>query len=185
VQQEHLKFVIDLDGYSLLFRPLDSSTELLQFRRVVYTEDAAALFASQIHQALPADETNGLALAVLLQYLFTSDFLICCRGTDAVGVDHYWIRDTDSGKILDFAPPGYDKAQRKVVYEHGEVCDVMEIFECPPALWFDTIVAIQSSASRYEIEEVITLSNRDDSIHLKEKWGMNYLYQLGVFGTFK
>ena len=185
MQQEHLKFLIDLDGYSLLFRPLEASTELLQFRRVLYTEDAATSFASQIHQVLPADETNGLALSVLLQYLFTSDFLICFRGTDALGADHYWIRDIDSGEILDFAPRGYDKAQRTVMYERGEVCDVMEIFECPPALWFDTIVAIQGSASRYEIEEVITLRNRDDSMHLKEKRSMNYLYQLGVFGTFK
>ena len=65
MQQEHLKFLIDLDGYSLLFRPLDASTELLQFRRVLYTEDAAASFAVSTHTLLQPGTADVRLLACL------------------------------------------------------------------------------------------------------------------------
>jgi hypothetical protein len=37
-------------------------------------------------------------------------------------------------------------------------------------------------ASRFEVEELITLENKDASTLLKEKWSMSYLAQNGVFG---
>jgi hypothetical protein len=52
----------------------------------------------------------------------------------------------------------------------------------PAARFFDLMEQVDPLASRFEVEELITLENKDASTLFKEKWSMSYLAQNGVFG---
>ena len=49
---------------------------------------------------------------------------------------------------------------------------------------FDLLVKVQQTAKRYEVDEIITLENQSQAGFLQDKKNLDYLYNLGVFGTF-
>ena len=49
---------------------------------------------------------------------------------------------------------------------------------------FDLLVKVQQTAKRYEVDELITLENQGQAGFLQDKKNLDYLYNLGVFGTF-
>ena len=49
---------------------------------------------------------------------------------------------------------------------------------------FDLLAKVQQTAKRYEVDELITLENQGQAGFLQDKKNLDYLYNLGVFGTF-
>lgn len=183
--QKHLDFIVDLDGFALIFRPLKDFTELVQYRRSDYTaaEVERLILCMHSHRSWP--RIDSLTASVLIQYLVQTDSLMCFRGHDDKGIGHHWLMEQESGQIFDCMSDGFSESQLDEVYKTGREHDVIRDFESPTADLFDLIMLMQGNALRFEIGEVITPENKDESPFLNEKRNMNYLYHLGVFGTFK
>ena len=49
---------------------------------------------------------------------------------------------------------------------------------------FDLLEKVQQSAKKYKVDELITLENQARAGFLQDKKNLDYLYNLGVFGTF-
>ena len=183
--QKHLDYIVDFENFSLVFRAKKNSTELIQYRRSDYTEADVARFSEQILEHLPEPKDDSMAAAVVLQYFIKTAALFCYWAEDHCGKDHYWLFDRDTREVCDPTGGRYTDAQRASIYSAGEACDLLGLVDGPAERFFELMMQIQTTAVRFEVDEMITPENKSESTFLREKWSMNYLYQRGVFGTFK
>ena len=183
--QKHLDYIVDFEGFSLLFRANKNSTEFIQYRRRDYTKTHAAELSQQILEHLPEPKDDSMAAAIALQYLIKTSALLCYSAPDHCGNGHYWLVDRDTLDVFDPTGGRFTDAQRALIYAAGEACDLVDLVEAAGLRIFELMVQIQTTAVRFEVDEIITPDNKNESTFLREKWSMNYLYQRGVFGTFK
>ena len=183
--QKHLDYIVDFENFSLVFRAKKNSTELIQYRRSDYTKAHVARFSEQILEHLPEPKDDSKAAAIALQYLIKTSALLCYSAPDHCGNGHYWLVDRDTLDVFDPTGGRFTDAQRALIYAAGEACDLVDLVEAAGLRIFELMMQIQTTAVRFEVDEIITPDNKNESTFLREKWSMNYLYQRGVFGTFK
>ena len=100
--------------------------------------------------------------------------------------DHkFWtIFHTTSSTYIDFGlkNPYLDSIQKQAKSDQKESLPDLSnpIFKSV----FDLLVKVQQTAKRYEVDEIITLENQSQAGFLQDKKNLDYLYNLGVFGTF-
>ena len=185
----HLDYIVDFEGFSLIFRPMGNATEIVQYRRMTYSKDNLYLATEQILDHLPKAQEDDLFATRLLQSLIKTDQLVTCQGIDVRGTSLYWLIDGDTKEVFDPNTSRrdyqYSLAELAPIYAAGNAPANTRPNSEPSSRLFDLLMKIQKTAQRYEIEEVITPETKDSSTFLKEKWNMDYLYQNGVFGTFK
>ena len=76
----------------------------------------------------------------------------------------------------------YSSHELAKIYKSGKVVGYRGSKGKPAAKFFDLMEQVDPLASRFEVEELITLKNKEASTLFKEKWSMSYLAQNGVFG---
>ncbi len=177
-----MRYVVDLEAYSLLLRPGETDTEVVQFSRAEYSADEAARLYEGIRAQLPGAEGEWLVHAPLVfVYLLQTDQLLTKRGLDSAGNEHWFVADAVSGHVFDFAE-ATEGSTLDGVHRDAEVADSGEADGRPPVAALDLIERVQPSAQRYMVDEVITLESMESSEFLAHKQAMDYLYQRGVFG---
>ena len=97
----------------------------------------------------------------------------------------FWtIFDTATSTRIDFEleNPYLDSEQKQAKSDQKESLPDLSnpIFKSV----FDLLVKVQQTAKRYEVDEIITLENQSQAGFLQDKKNLDYLYNLGVFGTF-
>ena len=183
--QLHMQYIVDLEVYSLLLRPGDADTEVIQYKRSEYTPAAAADLFEQIRAELPRThpsrtDTESIHSATLVfVYMLATTQLRTMRCVDAAG-EHWFARDADSGVVYDFG--AQEHANTEAIHAHGEAIAAGGIDSCPLEASFDLLERVQPSAQRYMVDELITLGTLETSEFLTQKKAMDYLYQRGVFG---
>ena len=97
----HLDYIVDFEGFSLIFRPMGNATEIVQYRRMTYSKDNLYLATEQILDHLPKAQEDDLFATRLLQSLIKTDQLVTCQGIDVRGTSLYWLIDGDTKEVFD------------------------------------------------------------------------------------
>ena len=175
-----MQYIVDFDAFSIIFRPKTRTTECIQYRRKNYTPENVEFLINRIREHLSEERDNGAASTFVLQYFLRTDDLVSVKGQDSAGNKHYWLMDKVKGTQLNPSANRYSPHELAKIYESGR-CGIQRKRK-PAAKFFDLMEQVDPLASRFEVEELITLENKDASTLFKEKWSMSYLAQNGVFG---
>ena len=177
-----MQYIVDFDAFSIIFRPKTRTTECIQYRRKNYTPENAEFLINRMREHLSEERDNGAASTFVLQYFLRTDDLVSARGQDSAGNKHYWLMDRVKGTQLNPSANRYSPHELAKIYESGKVVGYSGSQSKPAAKFFDLMEKVDPLASRFEVEELITLENKEASTLFKEKWSMSYLAQNGVFG---
>ena len=181
------KNIVDLESYSLLFRPLKDSTDIIQFTRYAYSQDNVNLIKSLINQQIGTEKAgpiSAIASSVFI-YLLRSEQLTMQAVTDQSNIRYWCVCDSVSSVVFSLVSdtdslPNQSGDQRNDQQENSPLSDPLIIGKA-----FDFLMLVQPKAKRYQIDEIITIENQENSGFLNDKKAMDYLYNLGVFGTFR
>ena len=178
--------VVDLESFSLAFRPLTNSTEIIQYTRYPYTKETITKINSKLKNHLMDFSSGDRSLIASL----TTLYLVVPRNLELRSYkdesDHkLWaIFHTTSSTYIDFGlkNPYLDSRQKQAKSDQKESLPDLSnpIFKSV----FDLLVKVQQTAKRYEVDEIITLENQSQAGFLQDKKNLDYLYNLRVFGTF-
>ena len=177
-----MQYIVDFDAFSIIFRPKTRTTECIQYRRKNYTSENVEFLINGIREQVSEEKDHGVASTFVLQYFLRTDDLASFRGQDSAGNKHYWLMDSVKGTRLNPSANRYSSHELSKIYESGKVAGYSGYQGKPAARFFDLMEQVDPLASRFEVEELITLENKDASTLFKEKWSMSYLAQNGVFG---
>ena len=178
--------VLDLESFSLAFRPLSHGTEIIQYKRELFTKQTTLAISSQIRSHLEEESSKGRSLIASLAFLYSifSENLELREYKDRSKTKSWFVADSVSSKLIDVTliNPFLDSLQDPSHSSQKE--DIPELGSPVFKAVFDLLMNIQSSAKRYNIDEIVSLENKDQSEFLQAKKNLDYLYNLGVFGTF-
>ena len=180
--QPHMQYIMDFDAFSIIFRPKTRTTDCIQYRRKDYAPKNVEFLINAIREQLCSEEYSSVVSIFVLQYFLRTDRLVSLAGLDSSGKKHYWLMDRVTGKRLDPSVNRYPSHELTKIYDSGKVAGYSGPQGKPAARFFDLMEQVDPLASRFEVEELITVKNKDASALFKDKWSMSYLAQNGVFG---
>ena len=178
--------VVDLESFSLAFRPLTNSTEIIQYTRYPYTKETITKINSKLKSHLVDFDSgdNSLIASLTVLYLVVPGTLELRSYKDQSDNKFWTIFHTTSSTHIDFGleNPYLDSKQKQPKSDCKENMPDLSnpVFQSV----FDLLIKVQQSAKRYEVDEIITLENQNQAGFLQDKKNLDYLYNLGVFGTF-
>ena len=178
--------VVDLESFSLAFRPLTNSTEIIQYTRYPYTKETITKINSKLKSHLVdfGSGDNSLIASLTVLYLVVPGILELRSYKDQSDHKFWTIFHTTTSTRIDFEleNPYLDSKQEQAKSDQKESLPDLSnpVFKSV----FDLLVKVQQTAKRYEVEEIITLENQGQAGFLQDKKNLDYLYNLGVFGTF-
>ena len=178
--------VVDLESFSLAFRPLSHSTEIIQYTRHPYTTEIITKINSKLrtHSIDFSSGDTTLIASLTALYLLVPGVLELRSYKDQSNTKFWTAFHTISSVYIDFAAenPYLEETQKQAdSYRKENIPDLSNpVFKSV----FDLLVKIQQTAKRYEVDEIITLENQGQAGFLQDKKKLDYLYNLGVFGTF-
>ena len=178
--------VVDLESFSLAFRPLTNSTEIIQYTRYSYTEKTITKIKSKLKNHL-VDFSSGdssLITSLTTLYLVVPGILELRSYKDQSNNKFWTIFHTATSTRIDFELENtyLDSKQNQAKSDQKESLPDLSnpVFKSV----FDLLAKVQQTAKRYEVDELITLENQGQAGFLQDKKNLDYLYNLGVFGTF-
>ncbi len=178
--------VVDLESFSLAFRPLTNSTEIIQYTRYPYTKETIKKIKSKLKSHLVEFSSGDSSLIASLTtlYLVVPGILELKSYKDQSNNKFWGIFDTTSSTHIDFGleKPYFESKQKQGESDQKESLPELSNPVFKPV--FDLLVEVQQTAKRYEVDELITLENQGQAGFLQDKKNLDYLYNLGVFGTF-
>ena len=178
--QHYLGYVIDLEAYSLVFRPREHDTEFMQIQRAEYTADNAELALTTISDAHSDNDADwSLTASMVFVYLLHTERLCIMRG-QIESATHWFVQDHVSQQVFDFTEPPADER----IYETAKPAFDDSVGSMPTEACFDLLERLQPTSPRYPVDQHITPENQANSDFIAQKRGMDYLYQNGVFGKF-
>ena len=180
--QPHMQYIMDFDAFSIIFRPKTRTTDCIQYRRKDYAPKNVEFLINAIREQLCSEEYSSVVSIFVLQYFLRTDRLVSLAGLDSSGKKHYWLMDRVTGKRLDPSVNRYPSHELTKIYDSGKVAGYSGSQGKPAVRFFDLMEQVDPLASRFEVEELITVKNKDASALFKDKWSMSYLAQNGVFG---
>ena len=177
-----MQYIMDFDAFSIIFRPKTRTTDCIQYRRKDYAPKNVEFLINAIREQLCLEKYSSVVSIFVLQYFLRTDRLVSLAGLDSSGKKHYWLMDRVTGKRLDPSVNRYPSHELTKIYDSGKVAGYSGSQGKPAARFFDLMEQVDPLASRFEVEELITVKNKDASALFKDKWSMSYLAQNGVFG---
>lgn len=179
--------IVPLETFALIFRTLDHGTDIIQLQRHAPTAENTDRLLSSLKDKAEAlsikKESAGLAFAFFTLIDSTSLELQVTR--DPSNRKYWYVADPASSVFFDPNPEKYSSEDLNEMYSKGVSDESIFSDTATLSKSFDLLMQVQPKAKRYEIEEIITIENQENSAFLNDKKAMDYLYNLGVFGTFK
>ena len=179
--------IFNLESFALIFRPLDQGTEIIQLTPHTRTNQQidSTISSLRAHIDLSCIEKDSAALTFAFFCLIDPAQLEIQVAPDPLNQKYWFIKDTASSRFFDLCPTPYSQTDIDQMHSLGKAETSIFSESAILSRSFDLIVSVQPKAKRYQIEETITIENRKDSAFLNDKKAMDYLFNLGVFGTFK
>ena len=179
--------IFNLESFTLIFRPLDKGTDIIQLKPDSCTDKRVEVTISSLrdHIDLSCIEKDSAALAFAFFSLLDSEQLEIQVAPDPINQKYWFVRDLASSRFFDVCPTPYSQTDIDQMHSLGKAETSIFSESAILSRSFDLIVSVQPKAKRYQIEETITIENQKDSAFLNDKKAMDYLFNLGVFGTFK
>ena len=154
--------VVDLESFSLAFRPLTNSTEIIQYTRYPYTKETITKINSKLKSHL-VDFSSGdtsLIASLTALYLVVPGILELRSYRDQSDNKFWTIFHTASSIHIDFrsGTPCLESSQKQADSNQKE--DLPNLSSPVFKSVFDLLVKVQQTAKRYEVDEIITLENQ-------------------------
>lgn len=185
--QQHMEYISDLETYSLILRPVQDGTEIIQYTRTDYSADAATQVFLEIDACLNHDATlQPLAATFVLVYLLDNSPLQTYLGNNSAGQDHWFVREpANPTNVFDFFATEKGAGDLPAIYSAATATTCPEPAARPSEAAFELLQIVQPAAQRYAVDERITPESKTNSEFLAHKRASDYLYQKGVFGKIR
>ena len=178
--------VVDLESFSLAFRPLTDSTEIIQYTRYPYTTETIKKINSKFRRHFIDFSSGDSSLVASLTTLYlVVPGILELRSYKNQSDNKFWTTfHTASSAHINFGleNPYSESTQKQANSDQKE--SLPDLSNPVLKSVFDLLVKVQQTAKRYEVDEIITPENQGQAGFLQDKKNLDYLYNLGVFGTF-
>ena len=180
----HMRYVVDLEGYSFVFRPDEESTEIIQFTRPSLSPTTLKAKLRVVSSELPAkySSLSTLNRSMLLLFTLKSPSLELRKSTSPEECRNncYCVFNAATEEII-FPDDGSDSLFEITVAETKRARYPSKN-GVPSKLLMNLLNGILPTSRRFYVDEVISADNLESSHFLSTRKSMDYLFNLGVFG---
>ena len=182
--QAHMRYVVDLEGYSFVFRPDRESTEIIQFTRPSLSPTTLKAKLRAVSSELPAKHSSLSTLNRSMLLLFTLK-------SPSLELRKYASPEESRNNFYCV----FNAATEEIIVPDDGHDSLFEITEAetrrarypskngvPSKLLMNLLNGMLPTSRRFYVDEVISANNPEKSHFLSTRKSMDYLFNLGVFG---
>ncbi len=180
----HMRYVVDLEGYSFVFRPDGEATEIIQFTRPSLSPTTLDAKLRVVSSELPSkySSLSTLNRSMLLLFTLKSSSLELRKYASPEGSNEncYCVFNAETEEII-FSDDSSDSLFEITVAETKRA-RYPSRNGVPSKLLMNLLVGALPTSKRFYVDEVISVDTLENSHFLSTRKSMDYLFNLGVFG---
>ncbi len=182
--QAHMRYVVDLEGYSFVFRPDKESTEIIQFTRPSLSPTTLQAKLRVVSSELPAKHSSLSTLnrSMLLLFTLKSLSLELRKYTfpEESRNNFYCVFNAATEEII--VPNDSSESLFEITVAETKRARYPSKNGVPSKLLMNLLTDMLPTSKRFYVDEVISVDNLENSHFLSSRKSMDYLFNLGVFG---
>ena len=182
--QAHMRYVVDLEGYSFVFRPDRESTEIIQFTRPPLSPTTLKAKLRVVSSELPAKyaSLSSLNRSMLLLFTLKSPSLELRKYTspEESKKNYYCVFNAATEEII--VPDDGSDSLFEITVAETKRARYPSKNGVPSKLLMNLLTGVLPTSKRFYVDEVISADNPENSHFLSTRKSMDYLFNLGVFG---
>ena len=182
--QAHMRYVVDLEGYSFVFRPDRESTEIIQFTRPSLSPTTLKAKLRAVSSELPAkySSLSTLNRSMLLLFTLKSPSLELRKyaSPEESRNNFYCVFNAATEEII--VPDDGDDSLFEITVAETRRARYPSKNGVPSKLLMNLLNGMLPNSRRFYVDEVISANNLEKSHFLSTRKSMDYLFNLGVFG---
>ena len=180
----HMRYVVDLEGYSFVFRPDRESTEIIQFTRPSLSPTTLKATLRVVSSELPAkySSLSTLNRSMLLLFTLKSPSLELRKYTspEESKKNCYCVFNAATEEII--VPDDGSDSLFEITVAETKLARYPSKNGVPSKLLMNLLNGMLPTSRRFYVDEVISANNLEKSHFLSTRKSMDYLFNLGVFG---
>ena len=182
--QAHMRYVVDLEGYSFAFRPDRESTEIIQFTRPSLSPKTLKATLRVVSSELPAkySSLSTLNRSMLLLFTLKSPSLELRKyaSPEESRNNFYCVFNAATEEII--VPDDGTDSLFEITVAETRRARYPSKNGVPSKLLMNLLNGMLPTSRRFYVDEVISANNPEKSHFLSTRKSMDYLFNLGVFG---
>jgi len=182
--QAHMRYVVDLEGYSFVFRPDRESTEIIQFTRPSLSPKTLKATLRVVSSELPAkySSLSTLNRSMLLLFTLKSPSLELRKyaSPEESRNNFYCVFNAATEEII--VPDDGTDSLLEITVAETRRARYPSKNGVPSKLLMNLLNGMLPTSRRFYVDEVISANNLEKSHFLSTRKSMDYLFNLGVFG---
>ncbi len=182
--QAHMRYVVDLEGYSFVFRPDRESTEIIQFTRPSLSPTTLKAKLRVVNSKLPAkySSLSSLNRSMLLLFTLKSPSLELRKYTspEESKKNCYCVFNATTEEII--VPDDVSDSLFEITVADTKLARYPSKNGVPSKLLMNLLNDMLPASRRFYVDEVLSACNLENSHFLSTRKSMDYLFNLGVFG---
>ena len=182
--QAHMRYVVDLEGYSFVFRPDRESTEIIQFTRpsLSPTTLEAKLRVVNLELSAKYSSLSTLNRSMLLLFTLKSPSLELRKysSPEESKKNCYCVFNAATEEII--VPDDGSDSLFEITVAETKRARYPSKNGVPSKLLMNLLNAMLPASRRFYVDEVLSANNLENSHFLSTRKSMDYLFNLGVFG---
>ena len=182
--QAHMRYVVDLEGYSFVFRPDRESTEIIQFTRPSLSPTTLKAKLRAVSSELPAkySSLSTLNRSMLLLFTLKSPSLELRKyaSPEESRNNFYCVFNAATEEII--VPDEGPDSLFEITVAETRRARYPSKNGVPSKLLMNLLNGMLPTSRRFYVDEVISANNLEKSHFLSTRKSMDYLFNLGVFG---
>ncbi len=182
--QAHMRYVVDLEGYSFVFRPDRESTEIIQFTRPSLSPTTLKAKLRAVSSELPAkySSLSTLNRSMLLLFTLKSPSLELRKyaSPEESRNNFYCVFNAATEEII--VPDDGTDSLLEITVAETRRARYPSKNGVPSKLLMNLLNGMLPTSRRFYVDEVISANNLEKSHFLSTRKSMDYLFNLGVFG---
>ena len=182
--QAHMRYVVDLEGYSFAFRPDRESTEIIQFTRPSLSPTTLKAKLRAVSSELPAkySSLSTLNRSMLLLFTLKSPSLELRKyaSPEESRNNFYCVFNAATEEII--VPDDGPDSLFEITVAETRRARYPSKNGVPSKLLMNLLNGMLPTSRRFYVDEVISANNLEKSHFLSTRKSMDYLFNLGVFG---
>ena len=182
--QAHMRYVVDLEGYSFVFRPDRESTEIIQFTRPSLSPTTLKAKLRAVSSELPAkySSLSTLNRSMLLLFTLKSPSLELRKyaSPEESRNNFYCVFNAATEELI--VPGDGTDSLLEITVAETRRARYPSKNGVPSKLLMNLLNGMLPTSRRFYVDEVISANNLEKSHFLSTRKSMDYLFNLGVFG---
>ena len=182
--QAHMRYVVDLEGYSFVFRPDRESTEIIQFTRPSLSPTTLKAKLRVVNSELPAkySSLSTLNRSMLLLFTLKSPSLELRKysSPEESKKNCYCVFNTATEEII--VPDDGSDSLFEITVADTKLARYPSKNGVPSKLLMNLLNGMLPASRRFYVDEVISANDLENSHFFSTRKSMDYLFNLGVFG---